>query len=651
MSLSVESKKKLLAKYGPTCWNGNCGGPPKCLLKHPNKKYQLRQSRSHSSASWSEAEHEEETSNTIRRTNSFGELKNEAKIEKDELHTLTLAIKRSLEITCSICGEVLPSKDELQLHALEHGENDERDAEEPNIIVIDENEDIEIKIKTDKEDEVAATGVEGKREEEEVYEEVEHVMRKVIENVEEKRKEDENDDDVQWLSSGQERKTSEIEEELRDEIQQLKNSMKIIKTSLEDKNVTIQNLETQVKKLGESNKLKDQEYRRVKKNLIQHQCNEKEFKEKAESLESENEDLKRTIAQLNNHLEHLQTTMNLTSDDEDEETINGVEENTNGGSVDSTARTSSNQINNPEESTINNKTTETITIQNFGGGEMSINSMEKLLGLDHPDNVEVKKEFEVKVIDRKKAEIKCPSRLTQQILQLNNLEINGKKLEVELVKGITRQKKPCYYFRKGRCEKGATCQFSHRPTIPCRDFRNGRCTRNPCKFLHEEETPDVGEESKEKTVCKFFKRGNCREGERCKYVHPLCRNFERKVECKFGTNCRFICYKDQEEDLAKYRQQHPIPAAMNSGVQVKGPSDRPIAVNMNSPTQGGANVMQQGVQVPPIKTGMNEGTNNPISFLGQKVDGLERVVSHLLQLMLRPAYCPPIMPQIQQPIR
>ena len=40
---------------------------------------------------------------------------------------------------------------------------------------------------------------------------------------------------------------------------------------------------------------------------------------------------------------------------------------------------------------------------------------------------------------------------------------------------------------------------------------------------------------------------------------------------------------------------------------------------------------------------------NPISFLGQKVDGLERVVSHLLQLqmVLKPAYCPQPMTQIQ----
>ena len=54
----------------------------------------------------------------------------------------------------------------------------------------------------------------------------------------------------------------------------------------------------------------------------------------------------------------------------------------------------------------------------------------------------------------------------------------------------------------------------------------------------------------------------------------------------------------------------------------------------------------QGSQWAQQKGDVGVGTNNPWSFLGQKVEGLERTVSHLLQ-MLKPAYSPPQIPQFQ----
>ena len=72
----------------------------------------------------------------------------------------------------------------------------------------------------------------------------------------------------------------------------------------------------------------------------------------------------------------------------------------------------------------------------------------------------------------------------------------------------------------------------------------------------------------------------------------------------------------------------------------------------NAQEQGLLNV-QVETQYAKQNQGLNAETNNSISFLGQKVDGLERVISNLLQfhMMLRPAYCPPQIPQIQTLVR
>ena len=61
--------------------------------------------------------------------------------------------------------------------------------------------------------------------------------------------------------------------------------------------------------------------------------NEKQYKEKSETLLSEKKGLERTVSNLNDHLEHLQTTIDMIEDDdenedeEDLETQNEVVEN------------------------------------------------------------------------------------------------------------------------------------------------------------------------------------------------------------------------------------------------------------------------------------------------------------------------------------
>ena len=71
---------------------------------------------------------------------------------------------------------------------------------------------------------------------------------------------------------------------------------------------------------------------------------------------------------------------------------------------------------------------------------------------------------------------------------------------------------------------------------------------------------------------------------------------------------------------------------------------RPRGGNWLIPT--GLFGIPQGSQWTQQKGNIGGETNNPLSFLGQKVEGLERTVSHLLQ-MLKPAYCPPPIPQFQ----
>jgi hypothetical protein len=41
--------------------------------------------------------------------------------------------------------------------------------------------------------------------------------------------------------------------------------------------------------------------------------------------------------------------------------------------------------------------------------------------------------------------------------------------------------------------------------------------------------------------CKFFIKGNCRDGDNCKFVHDktICRHFYLKGKCRDGDNCRF----------------------------------------------------------------------------------------------------------------
>ena len=102
------------------------------------------------------------------------------------------------------------------------------------------------------------------------------------------------------------------------------------------------------------------------------------------------------------------------------------------------------------------------------------------------------------------------------------------------LKSLGKSRKVCWRFKKkGKCRFGETCFFVHVQKIPrfCRDFLNGRCRFNEkCRFVH-----------KRQRLCKAFRDGKrCRFGSRCYFAHtfqPVCRHHLRN-RCWFGKKCR-----------------------------------------------------------------------------------------------------------------
>ena len=779
MSMSTETKKQLLAQFGPACWNGNCKGPPECLLRHPNtesKKFSLRgKSRSSSAIEGVAKENENAPSDrprsnstsankmfpdihvdrhkadedivglvmtqslTTRTTNQKSEASkaeeaivklaiakslenekeelakkkaNEERLEKDEERTIKLAMKNSLEATCPYCNRIFSDTAEVQHHILVQHQDDEEEIE-----IITETTDLAAATEDNREE---SSGEESDNSGDDtvvymdgevdlaLHEKIENYVQEVIQSSISKANEEATTslDSASAEVNPVAEETAEVET-LRDEVQQLKNSLKVMKATMIERDSTIQSLEDQVKKLEENNHNKDLECKRIKKNLIQHQVNEKAFKEKSETLLSEKQGLERTINHLQDHLEHLQTTMNMIKEDEDvtedhEGSVNAedmrastpvsVAEPSDDDDSDLELESVADQRDanleevNGEVNTVLKP--DIIKIKNFGGGEMTVANMEKLLGMDNEKNVGLKDEISIRV-NQHVATLKVSKRLCHQILQLNNIDINGKKLSVVQVGMAT---KPCYYFhRKGRCEKGERCTFSHEPSQrinePCKFYLQGKCTRKLCPFLHDGAASTDTESTHTKRKCRHFMKGKCTRNP-CQFEHPICRNYANKVACSYGQRCRFVCYKDQKQeilptgDIQNMNNISPgngdaVGAIPNSNVNSLGVTNL-LGNGNGGETQTnnsqGAPHLAMGTQEqrgtksafaiskhpqPPMgnqqgltngqNQGVNNGTNDTMSFLGQKVDGLERVVANLLQfqMMLRSAYCPPQIPQIQ----
>jgi len=80
----------------------------------------------------------------------------------------------------------------------------------------------------------------------------------------------------------------------------------------------------------------------------------------------------------------------------------------------------------------------------------------------------------------------------------------------------------------------------------------------------QNEVPIQKEETTEKEVCRDFKKGDCRRGEKCIYHHPkldVCRDFQYRQCTRAG--CRFAHVTREEEET--YRNSGILPASMNNG--------------------------------------------------------------------------------------
>ena len=162
MSMTLDRKKQLMAQYGPQCWNGNCEGPPKCLLKHPKKQYGLRKTTRSRSSSVLEGVKKENSRESVKvnavirpRSNSSNSHninneqimiganeveavkdpkketdsaddgvkvnnKSKAEVDKAEEAVIRLAVAKSLEEICPYCKVTFPNATEVQLHMLQN---------------------------------------------------------------------------------------------------------------------------------------------------------------------------------------------------------------------------------------------------------------------------------------------------------------------------------------------------------------------------------------------------------------------------------------------------------------------------------------------------------------------------------------------------
>lgn len=91
--------------------------------------------------------------------------------------------------------------------------------------------------------------------------------------------------------------------------------------------------------------------------------------------------------------------------------------------------------------------------------------------------------------------------------------------------------KLCVYNLEGKCGFGSNCAFAHSATevknVPdlkktqlCAKFAEGKCTNKNCNYAHgESELKDPP--NFKKKICKWFQKGNCRNGVTCGFAHDM----------------------------------------------------------------------------------------------------------------------------------
>jgi len=87
-------------------------------------------------------------------------------------------------------------------------------------------------------------------------------------------------------------------------------------------------------------------------------------------------------------------------------------------------------------------------------------------------------------------------------------------------------------------------------------------------FEEESGVPVQQEGTVEKEICRDFKKGDCRRGERCIYHHPkldVCRDFQSRGCMRQG--CRFAHLNRAEEEI--YTKSGILPDSMNNGQTIR----------------------------------------------------------------------------------
>ena len=260
-----------------------------------------------------------------------------------------------------------------------------------------------------------------------------------------------------------------------------------------------------------------EENKRLKKEVQTLKKEVKIFKERSEQLEEEEFEQKKTIASLNKYVEELTELNKELIGEEVAGDKSGNESDINDEEYKEKRKKEKNEVIKDE-----------IRISNYGQ-PMTVENITELLGLNVNKGIA---EYCNVVIteDNDYAIVEVPDQISNEIIKLNGIEIDGKILGVEIIKK-GKGNIICYYYNKyGKCRNGDKCNFKHiniKKTINCRYYLKGRCKFN----------------------------------ERCNYKHPttkeneVCNNYKYNRPCKFNEECKYVCYKDQQPQHQHNQQQ------------------------------------------------------------------------------------------------
>lgn len=87
-------------------------------------------------------------------------------------------------------------------------------------------------------------------------------------------------------------------------------------------------------------------------------------------------------------------------------------------------------------------------------------------------------------------------------------------------------RRPCAFFRRGKCRSGDNCKFLHVGVVRNNDKPSTVEKQSTPEEDAEIEQDQAGDEheakrtTKSRKVCVFYRRNNCKFGDNCKYMHP-----------------------------------------------------------------------------------------------------------------------------------